>query len=199
MWHDKEIEQMAAIAADLGASAYAGGWVQLVNWADEPYVPAAVNNFTTACIISQLPRAFIPANSVVLGTRFRIRAWGSYGITATPTIILGLGINPTTSSAGTSVCASASQSPTAGTVNSWWAEFEATITAVGSSGAIFGMGMAWGFNATATTAILIPAATPTSATFNTTQANSLALYATWSSASASNTLTTYGFTVEQLN
>jgi hypothetical protein len=195
---DPTIRNMAEIAAELDAKSYAGGWVNLLNWQDLNTAPAAVNTFTTTtCIASPTPRAFIPANSLALGTRLRMRSWGSLSsVAGTATTTIGAALNGT---GGTVICVSAAQTPATTTVFTWWAEFEFTVMAVGASPTIIGGGNALGLNATPTTVIIIPASAPAAVAFVQTQANSITPNATWSASSASNTYTTYGYTVEQLN
>lgn len=197
-FHDPRIAEMAEIARDLDATAYAGGWVNLLNWQDDAAAPVAVNTFTTStCIASPTPRPFIPANSLSIGTQLRVRAWGTVSsVAGTATTTLGLALNGT---GGTVVCASAAQTPAITTVFTWLATFDATVLTIGSSGSIIAGGWALGLNATPATPILIPASAPSAVTVNTTQANSLTVNATWSTSNAANTYTTYGFTVEQLN
>jgi hypothetical protein len=195
---DPDLERMMEVAHDLDARSYSGGWVQLLNYQDLETVAAAVNTFTTTtCIVSPTPRAFIPANSVSIGTQFRIRGWGTVSSAAgTATTTIGIALNGT---AGTVICASAAQTPATTTVFTIWLEFHATVLTVGSSGTIIGGGIAHGMNATPTTPILIPATAPASVTMNTTQANSITVNATWSASSGSNTYTLYAFSCEQLN
>lgn len=197
-FHDPEVAKLAKVARDLSAQNYSGGWVNLCNYGDMETVPAAVNTFTTTtCIVSPAPRPFIPANSVNIGTRFRIRGWGTVSsVAGTATTTIGIAIGGT---GGTVISASANQTPATTTVFTWWAEFEAIVLTVGPSGTIIGGGWALGLNATPTTAILIPASAPASVTMNTTVANSITINAVWSTSSASNTYTCYGGSVEQLN
>lgn len=200
-FHDPALQDMAGIAHDLDAKAYAGGWVQLQNWNDLGIAPSSVNTFTTTtCILSPAPRAFIPANSVSIGTRFRMRCWGSIQSAAgTATFTIGTAWNGT---GGTPIIASATQTPATGPLPFWY-EAELTVLQIGaaSTASIIGQGMAWGLGATPATSVLVPATAPTavSTTFATTAAWNLTANSVCSASSATNAFVTYGHSVEQLN
>lgn len=197
---DPALRDMAGLAYDLGAKAYAGGWVQLQNWQDLGIGPASVNSFTTTtCILSPAPRPFIPANSVQIGTRFRLRAWGSIANSGSTTFTIGVAWNGT---GGTPIIASATGTPGAGPLPFWF-EAELTVLQIGaaSTASIIGQGIALGLTATPTTPVLVPATAPTalSTTFATTAAWNLTANSVCGSSAAGNAFVTYGHTVEQLN
>lgn len=197
-FHDPELGEVAEFAKRHKAHLGPLGYVQMLNWQDTEGLGVQVYNAgwtTIADIYPWQPR--LPANSVNVGTQFRFTGWGTYGITSTPTTTMGIYANGAAS--GTQLAITASQSPTAATVNCWQMQAYGLVTATGSSGTIRVAGDVIGIGATATTPILMPAATILSATLNTQQANSFAIAASWSASSASNTYSTYGWLVEQLN
>lgn len=198
-FHDRDIERMAELAHDLDATSYAGGWVQMINWPFLNVAPVAVNTFTTTqTIMSPSPQPYIPANSMNVGTRFRVRAWGSIAsVAGTATTTIGLSIT------GPSViCASANQTPATGPLP-WWFEGEVTVLVAGaaSTASIIGQGIAFGLGATPATCVLVPATAPTAVTttWATTVANAITVNGVWSVSNAGNSYTTYGASVEQLN
>ena len=199
--HDPTLEHMSEIAAELDATNYAGGWVNLLNWQDLNVAPASVNTFTTTtCILSPAPRPYIPANSVAIGTRFRMRTWGSIASAAgTATFTIGTAFNGT---GGTPIMASAAQTPATGPLPFWY-EAELTVLQIGaaSTASIIGQGLCHGLGATPATAILVPATAPTAlaTTFFTTSAWNLTPNSVCSSGVSGNAFVTYGMTVEQLN
>jgi len=199
-FHDPSIERMAEIAHDLNATMYSGGWVNLLNF-DSPEQDTAVtpkNTFTTMADICNPQRPFIPANSVKTGTIFRIMAWGTVGSAAgTATTTMGLYLNG--AAAGTQLAVTAAQTPATSTVNCWNMDTQARVVSIGAAGTIVTIGDVMGINATATTGVLMPATLPAAAAFNTTQANSITIAASWSVSAAGNTYSVHGFTVEQLN
>jgi hypothetical protein len=196
--HDPTLEHMTEIAREFDVKAYSGGWVNLQNWADLNVAPSVVSAFTTTtALLNPAPRPFVPANSVNIGTRFRLRCWGSLTNTGAYSFTIGMAWNGT---GGTPIIASAAQTPATGPLPFWF-EAEATVLQIGaaSTASIIAQGMAWGVNATATTTVLVPATAPTalSSTFATTAAWNLTANGTWATSQAG--ITCYGHTVEQLN
>ena len=201
-FRDPAIAELAELARKIDAQMYPGGWVQLVNYAvgdtQLSAAPIALNNFTAATnLIFPTPPNFIPANSLNVGSVLRIRAAGtigSVGGTATTTFGFGFG-----GASGVSMVVSASQTPPTATVQTWIAEVYTNILTVGASGTGYSIGYVMGIGATPATNILLPATTVATTVINTTAANYIAPYATWSTSAVGNTYSTYQFTVEQLN
>jgi len=200
-FQDPALAEVAELAKKLDAQMYPGGWVQLVNYAvgdtQLAAAPSAVNTFTAATNLITTPPNFIPANSLNVGTVLRIRAAGTIGSAAgTATTTFGFGFG---GAAGVSMVVSASQTPPTSTVQTWFSEVYTNILTVGSSGTGYSIGYVVGIGATPATNILLPATTVATSVINTTAANYIAPYATWSASASGNTYTTYQFSVEQLN
>ena len=199
-FHDPKLAELAEIAEEARATAYAGGWVQLLNWAN-PNQSAAVtakSTYTTIADICNPQTNFIPANSLQTGSQLHFHAWGSYGSAAgTATTTMGLYLNGAAS--GTQLVISASATPPTSTVNLWVLDVYATVLTVGSAGTIQPGGYILGLGATTTTPILLPATLPAATTINTTQANSVTIAASWNTSAAGNTYSVYGYDVELFN
>ena len=200
-FNDPAIADIAKLAQKLDAQMYPGGWVQLVNYAvgdtQLSAAPTAVNTFTSATNLITTPPNFIPANSLNVGSVLRIRAAGTIGSAAgTATTTFGFGFG---GASGVSMVVSASQTPPTSTVQTWIAEVYTNILTVGSSGTGYSIGYVMGIGATPATNILLPATTVATSVINTSAANYIAPYATWSASAAGNTYSTYQFSVEQLN
>jgi hypothetical protein len=200
-FRDPAIAELAELARKYDAQLYPGGWVQLIDWSvgntQLSAAPTAVNSFTAATNLITVPPNFIPANSLNVGTVLRIRAAGTIGSAAgTATTTFGFGFG---GAAGVSMVVSASQTPPTSTVQTWFSEVYTNILTVGSSGTGYTIGYIVGIGATPATNIIMPATTVATSVINTTAANYIAPYATWSASAAGNTYSTYQFSVEQLN
>lgn len=156
-------------------------------------IQTTVSNTTTKTFLAS---ASIPANTIAAGNTLSIRAWGLFGCTGTPTLQL-------TSVLGTSVAAGGFGSTGALTLSSgvtgraWIAQQDVVCLSTGSSGTWFGPFTA----SVANTSAGPPWTTFTQAldgtatlTQDSTVALSFGIAATWGTASASNTITCYGFT-----
>ncbi len=201
-FHDKELANLAELAYDLEAKQYALGFVQVLNYPFLNVAPVAVNSFTsTTSLMSPAPTPYIPANAINVGTRFRMRCWGSIASAAgTATFTFGASIGNTLP--GTAVCAGAAGTPATGPLP-LWLEFELTclVTGAASTASIIGQGIQLGGTATPTTPVLLPATAPTAlvTTWATTNANAITPASVCSVSAAGNSVLLYGATVEQLN
>lgn len=170
-------------------------WNQLLATAETS--GAALANSTTPT--SLLPTAAVytlPANFVDVGSSFRVKASGVFSTTGTPTLTLSLYL------AGSTFCASQAITTASGaTTTTWSVEFNLTVRAIGSgttANAMFS-GLAAGVTS-ATALTMIPATSPAVGSgFNSTQANAWDFYATWGTASASNTIQLVQYSLESLN
>jgi hypothetical protein len=212
-FQDADIERMANIAADIDARSYSGGWVNLLNYATATVVPTSVNTFTTiTAVVSPFPDSFIPANSLHIGTRLRMRAFGtiqSAAGTATFTLVPTFGATAGAGNGGTGIMGSTPAGTAGGATGTlgFFMDYDATVQVIGaaSTAQIIGMGFAVGINATIGNVSLIQGAagitTPTALAtiFTTTAAQSFVPCSVCSSSSATNAFLTYGFSVEQLN
>jgi hypothetical protein len=140
----------------------------------------------------------MPYTAYQVGTVFRLKAWGIYGTTGTPTLLIGFYYGGV---AGSALCATAATTTGSGVSNLMWhAEATCKVTALGSSGSIISFGLCTGIGATASTQVLMPtsSATGNSVTVNTTTNNLWSVGAQWGTSNASNTITCYYFVIEQL-
>lgn len=180
-------------------------WNETLAWATSS--GTAVANTTTETII--FPNITIPANYMQDGRTLRIRAFGQYSTTATPTIIFTLRWGGV---AGTVLCKTAAcTTPSGVTAAMWDLDIMVQTRSNGSSGTIMANGVARVFAAVAGTVasatgegLVTPMSaggvvTPAVATVDLTADTALSLTATWSAASASNTLTGLNYTIEALN
>jgi hypothetical protein len=199
---DRTIEHMAELAEASNAKALAGGWVQMANYPFVNVAPVQVNTFTTTTnLMSPAPQPYLPAGTINVGTRFRVRAWGAIQSAAgTATFTFGLAIGTTLP--GTPICAGAAGTPTTGPLP-LWLEFEATCLVAGaaSTASIIAQGIQLGGTSTPTTPVLLPATAPTAlaATWTTTAANAITVNSVCSVSSGTNGILLYGASVEQLN
>ena len=170
-------------------------WNQILTVAETS--GAAVANTAVATSLLPTPAVFtLPANLFDIGVSIRIKASGLISTTGTPTILFAHYL------AGSTWMASQAITTGSGLASATWSyELTATTRAIGSgttANAMF-VGMATGI-AGAGLNTMIPATSPTvSSGFNSVQANALDFYATWGTASASNTITLVTYTVELLN
>jgi hypothetical protein len=190
-----------------GAIIYAtGGSVQLrnsqglvrsiVGSVNGSNVQTTVANTTTETTIGSLT---IPANDMVVGAIYRLRAWGTFSVTGTPTLRLRSYVGSTAIAATGNVTVG-----TSGITNrSWSVETYFTVLSTGSSGTV--MGHMTFPNSIASTSSANPTVTTGTIedggsviTVNTTTSNTFTLQATWGTASTSNTLTAYGVMAERV-
>lgn len=165
-------------------------------WSDNSS-STTVATSTTETVIATLA---IPANDAVSGAVYRITAWGTAGVTATPTLTLRGkmgGVGGTTF--GTTAFVASS-----GVVGKVWkTELYFVILTTGGSGT--GFGNIHSFNGL-TVAGGNPVTSPgnvmdggSQITVDTTIARDLVLTAQWSASSASNTITCRGYAAERVS
>jgi hypothetical protein len=155
----------------------------------------AYANLNTIADVSPAPQIVLPANLLDVGQVLRLKAFGVLSTTATPTIILGFYYGAV---AGTALAASAAITTGSGVTNvPWELEYEGRVRSTGTAGTIMGRGtMQLGTSVSAITFNPIPATALATVTIDTTTAKQITTGATWSAASASNTLTCHHFGVE---
>lgn len=180
-------------------------WSEALAWATAD--GTAIANSTTETII--FPNITIPANYMQDGRMLRVRAFGRHGTTGTPTLTFRLrwgGVSGTVLAAsGAVTCGSAV------TAAMWGIELYVQTRSNGSTGTLFVVGeVTVGEDAASTVGSATNAAghdflgsagvaTPAAVTVDLTADTALSLTATWSAASASNTLTGHLYSVESLN
>jgi len=149
----------------------------------------------------------IPANDMAVGMAYRIWAFGTWGVTGTPTINIRNRIGTSaTAASNTSIGQTGALTAQSGvTSRLWTAEWTIVVESTGSSGSVSGplhvktagilAGTAPFINDTAEITTVIDGVS--SATVDTTVANFFGLTVTWGTSSSSNTLTCKGFTPER--
>lgn len=179
-------------------------WSETITWATAS--GTAVANTTTETIL--FPNVTIPANYLQDGRLLRLRAFGQYSTTATPTIIFALRWGGV---AGTVLCKTAATTLPTATAATWDLDVLIQTRSNGSNGTIMANGKASifaGVAATVASATGAAADTPMTAggvlapavaSVDLTADTALSLTATWSAASASNTTTGLNYTLEALN
>lgn len=180
-------------------------WNECVAWSGGAGTAVA----STAAETIIFPSPNIPANFMQDGRLLRLRAMGQYSNTGTPTLIFGLRWGGV---AGTLIGKTAACTTPSGVTAAMW-DLDALIQvrSNGSSGKLIVLGTARVFAAVAGTVasatgegLVTPISaggviTPAEVTCDLTAAADLAITATWSASSASNTLTGHIYTLEALN
>ena len=180
-------------------------WSEAVTWATADGT-AVANTVTETAIF---PNITIPANFLQDGRSLRLKAFGKYSTTLTPTITFRLRWG---GAAGTLLCASPAVTTQTTVTNAlWYIEIMLTTRANGTTGSVMANGQATVYaNVAPTVASTTGAAAdtpmtaggvtaPAAVTVDLTADTSLSLTTTWSAASASNTLTGTNFVLEALN
>ena len=170
-------------------------WSELIVW--NTANGTAVANTTTETII--FPDVNIPANYVADGRVLRLRCQGALSTTATPTMIFSVRWGTVT---GTVICKSGAITQGSGVTSVIW-DFVVLITcrANGVSGSVFAIGVASVGSASTLTNMMgsAGATVPAAVTIDESVDKALSVTATWSAASASNTLTGHNYYLESLN
>jgi hypothetical protein len=180
-------------------------WNETLAWATAD--GTAVANTTTETIV--MPNITIPASYMQDGRTLRVTAYGRHSTTGTPTLTFRLrwgGVAGTVMAAsGAITCGSTV------TAAIWRLEAILQVRSNGSSGTVLTIGQvtlaedAANTVGSATNASAVGmmgsagVATPAAVTLDLTADTALALTATWSAASASNTLTGHIYTLEAMN
>lgn len=187
-------------------------WSESVAWATAS--GTAVANSTTETIL--FPNVTIPANFMQDGRTLRLRAFGAYGTTATPTLIFSIRWGGV---AGTVLAKQAANVTTSGTgggasMTAMW-ELEAYLQtrSNGSAGTLMSNGSSILYTSTLVTAGTVtnygqPApiasgstggTTPVAVTADLTADTALSLTVTWGTANAANSIQGLNYTIEALN
>jgi hypothetical protein len=176
-------------------------WEAVLN-AGPPYQTTngtAYASSTTPTDVSPSPSITLPANYYYTGQLFRWTAWGTISTTGTPTILFGLYYGGV---AGTALAATAATTTASGLATEMWKiDGISRVHTLGASGVITSYGNCVGIGATAALNVQMPATSAggNAVTVNTTTANAWTIGATWGTNSASNTLTCFGFVLEQIS
>lgn len=155
----------------------------------------AYNTSVTLTDVSPAPQIVLPANALDNGMVLRLRTFGTFSNTGTPTLLLGFYYGGV---AGTALAATSAITTTTGATNWQFSmEWEGRVRTTGTAGTILGAG--WVDLATSLTALThrpIPETALATTTIDTTTAKALTVGAQWGTSSASNTLTCHHFSVE---
>lgn len=156
---------------------------------------AAYNTSTTLTDVSPTPQIVLPANLLDVGQILRLKAFGVFSNTVTPTLLLGFYYGGV---AGTALAASAAITTASGVTNvPWEIEYEGRVRSTGSAGTIMGRGtLQLGTSVSAVSVSPIPVTALATVTIDTTTAKTVTVGAQWGTSSASNTLTCHHFGVE---
>lgn len=157
----------------------------------------ALASSTTLTDVSPTPQVTLAANSLFVGQRLRVKGYGLFSNTSTPTLLFGIYYGGVS---GTALAATGATTTTTGATN--WPfdiELDILVKTVGSSGTIWCNGKVnLATSLTAMTPIWLPSTQSQPVTINTTTANALTIGAQWGTNSSSNTLTVEDFYVETL-
>lgn len=162
-----------------------------------PLLSAAttVANTTTQTAIATYT---IPAGDAVAGAVYRIRAWGTLGVTGTPTMTFVCKLGGT--GGATMVTFPAVTVRSGATDGFWEAEFYLACATTGGSGTWSPMARyTHNFLTSVTTYTPVGPIASAPVTRDTTVSNDMVLCATWSAASSSNTITCRGFAGERVS
>lgn len=158
---------------------------------------AAYNTSVALTDVSPAPQWVINANSLFLGQRLRVKGYGIFSNTGTPTLSLGIyygGI------AGTALATTGAVTTTTGATN--WPfdiELDIRVASVGATGTVWCNGKVnLGTSLTAMTPLWLPSLQTQPITVDTTSAKALTIGAQWGTSSASNTLTVEDFYAETI-
>lgn len=165
----------------------------------------AANTFTTAKDVSPVPLPFLAANELKLGSKLELEAYGEFTTTLTPTLqiefLYGVAAGALAST-GVILAATAAITTASGAAAfPWHAKWVGIVTAVGSTGSIYGHGVLdLGTSLTA----FAPAAMPVTAAaravaIDTTAAKTLGVGAAWGTSAAGNSITVDHFTAKLVN
>jgi hypothetical protein len=187
-------------------------WSETVSWATSS--GTAVANTTTETIL--VPNVTIPGGFMQDGRCLRLRAFGGYGTTATPTLILSVRWGGV---AGTVLAKQAANVTTSGVGGGasmtamWEAEIIVQTRSNGATGTLMTNGSSIFYTSTLLTAGTVtnygqPApiasgstggTTPVAVTADLTVDTALAFTVTWGTSNAANSIQAHNYTIEALN
>jgi hypothetical protein len=149
---------------------------------------SALLSSATLSDISPAPQIVVPANYMYENQRFRVKGYGIYSSTSTPTLTLGVYYGGV---AGTALAVTAANAVASGAASyPWRLELDIYIRTVGSTGTVWVNGWAKvGSSLTAYTEYALPSSQTQPISINTTTANALTIGAQWGTSSSSNTIT----------
>lgn len=187
-------------------------WSETIAWATATGTPIATS--TTETIL--FPNITIPANYMQDGRTLRLKLFGSYGTTATPTLIFALrwgGVSGTVLAKSSTVTTTSATGGGASMTSLWEAEIVIQTRSNGATGTLMTNGLAHLFTATAMTAGTVTnygqpipivsgstgGTTPVAVTADLTADTALAITALWGTSNAANSIQGLNYTIETLN
>lgn len=187
-------------------------WVELVAWATA--TPTAVAASTTETVL--FPNITIPANYMQDGRALKLRAFGSYGTTATPTLIFAVrwgGVSGTVLSKSAALTLTSGVGGGASMTAMWELEIVIQTRANGSAGSLMTNGNGTMFTSTAPTAGTVTnyglpfalasgatgGTTPVAVTADLTADTPLSLTALWGTNNAANSIQGLNYELESRN
>jgi hypothetical protein len=187
-------------------------WQETLAWATAS--GTAVANSTTETIL--VPNVTIPANYLQDGRGLRIRAFGAYGTTGTPTIIFTVrwgGVSGTVLAKSSTATLTSGVGGGASMTAMWSAEIVLQVRSNGSSGTLMTNGEVIMYTSTAGTAgtvtnygMPMPLAsgstggtTPVAVSADLTADTALAFTVTWGTQNSANSIQLTNYTIESFN
>lgn len=187
-------------------------WVELIAWATA--TATAVANSTAETIL--FPNVTVPANYMQDGRALRLEMNGSYGTTATPSLIFALrwgGVAGTVLAKGAANVTTSGVGGGASMTALWEADMKIQTRSNGSSGTLMSNGKSVLFTSTLVTAGTVtnygqaaPIAsgstggtTPVAVTADLTADTALAFTATWGAANSANSIQGLNYELESRN
>lgn len=187
-------------------------WNETLTWATAS--GTAINTSTTETIL--FPNVTIPANYLQDGRVIRLRAFGAYGTTSTPTLIFTIrwgGVAGTVLSKSSTITTTSGTGGGASMTALWTFEAYIQTRANGSSGSLMTNGEVILYNSANPTsgtvtnyglpAVLASGSTggttPVAVTADLTADTALSLTATWGTNNAANNIQGLQYTIEALN
>lgn len=187
-------------------------WSETLTWATASSTAVASTSTETVLV----PNVTIPANFLQDGRTLRLRLFGGYGTTATPTLTFALrwgGVAGTVIAKSSTVTTTSAVGSGATMTAMWEMEVIIQVRSNGTSGTLMTNGLATLFTSTAMTAGTvtnygqpIPIAsgstggtTPAVATVDLTADTALSVTATWGTSNAANSIIAHNYTIEALN
>ncbi len=171
-------------------------------------IPSFSTSVNTTASETEFAELTIPANVAEVGTCWRLKAWGAWAVTGTPTINVRLRVGANAiASANTQQAQTGALTAQSGVTNRLWiAEVDIVCEATGVAGALNGpmkvktsgilAGSAPFINDAAEITTIMDGTAST--TVDTTVANYVSLTAQWSASSASNIFLCKGFIAQRL-
>lgn len=187
-------------------------WEETLTWSTA--TATAVANTTTETVL--VPNVTIPANYLQDGRGLQISAYGSYGTTATPTIIFQLrwgGVAGTVLAKSSTVTTTSAVGGGASMTALWSMNAFIQTQTNGSSGKLMSNGQLILYNSTGATSGTVTnyglpmplvsgstgGTTPAQATVDLTADTALSFTVTWGTANAANSIQTLHYYIEAMN